>query len=145
MATAIPVSDSRDGKDGKKKGLFGLIADVPALVGQLIRDELDQIKKELIGKLTQLGIGAGLFAGAALVGFFALAVLITTAILGLAVVLPAWLSALIVAVLLLIIAGVLAFIGLRRVKKGVPPVPQESLESVKTDVRAIKGMGNYDR
>jgi len=142
MATAIPVTDS---KDGKKKGLFGLIADVPALVGQLIRDELDQIKKELIGKLTQLGIGAGLFVGAALVGFFALAVLITTAILGLAVVLPAWLSALIVAVLLLIIAGVLAFIGLRRVKKGVPPVPQESLESVKTDVRAIKGMGNYDR
>jgi hypothetical protein len=142
MATAVPVEDV---KDPRKKGLFGLIADVPALVGQLIRGEIEQIKKELIGKLTELGIGAGLFAGAALFGFFALAVLITTAILGLAVVLPAWLSALIVAVLLLIIAGVLAFIGLRRVKKGVPPVPQESLESVKTDVRAIKGMGNYDR
>jgi len=60
-------------------------------------------------------------------------------------VLPAWLAALIVAVLLLLVTGALAFVGLRQVKKGVPPVPEESIQSVKDDVRAFKGMGKYDR
>ena len=139
---AVPVPP-RD--DGRKKSLIQLIGDVPSLVGQLIRDEIDQIKKELTEKLTKLGVGAGLFAGAAFFGFFAFAVLVATAILALALVLPAWLAALIVAVLLLLVTGALAFLGLRQVKKGVPPVPQESIQSVKDDVRAFKGMGKYDR
>ena len=127
-----------------KRSLVKLIADVPGLVGQLIRDELDQIKKEIVGKLSNLGIGVGLLAGAAFVGFFLLAVLITAAILGLAVVLPGWLAALIVAAVLLVIAAILALLGINKLKKGVPPVPEESINSVKNDVRAIKGMGKYD-
>jgi Flp pilus assembly protein TadB len=140
---AVPVPPRDEGRS--RKSLIQLIGDVPSLVGQLIRDEIDQIKQELTEKLTKLGVGAGLFAGAAFFGFFAFAVLVTTVILALALVLPAWLAALIVAVLLLIVTGVLAFIGLRQVKKGVPPVPEESIQSVKDDVRAFKGMGKYDR
>lgn len=136
---------SSAGESNDKKSLFKLIADVPTLLTQLVRDEIEQIKKELTGKLKAAGIGAGLFAGAAFFGFFAFAVLITTAILGIAEALPAWLSALIVAVILLIIAAVLAFLGLKRVKKGVPPTPEDSIRSVKKDVKAIKGVGKYDR
>ncbi|WP_210508145.1 phage holin family protein [Naasia sp. SYSU D00057] len=141
-AGAVPVPP-RD--EGRKKSLIQLIGDLPGLVGQLIRDEIEQIKKELTEKLTKLGVGAGLFAGAAFFGFFGFAVLVTTAILALALVLPAWLAALIVAVLLLLVTGALAFLGLRQVKKGVPPVPEGSIQSVKEDVRAFKGMGKYDR
>ena len=43
------------------------------------------------------GIGVAFFAVAALFGFFALATLVAAAVLGIAVALPAWLSALIVA------------------------------------------------
>ena len=129
----------------KKKSLIALIGDLPALVSTLIRDEIEQIKKELTAKLVSLGIGAGLFAGAAFIGFFAFAVLIAAAILGIAVALPAWLAALIVAAVLLVIAAILVLIGIRKLKKGVPPVPEKAIESVKNDVRAIKGMGNYDR
>ncbi|MFD1715189.1 phage holin family protein [Amnibacterium flavum] len=136
---AVPEAD-----DVRKKSLVKLIADVPGLVGQLIRDELDQIKKELVAKLTALGIGVGLFAGAAFIGFFLFAVLIAAAILGLAVVFPGWLAALIVAAFLLVVAVILVLIGLAKVKKGVPPVPEDSIDSVKSDVRAIKGMGKYD-
>lgn len=141
MSTAVP--DTKRG-EAPKKSLGKLIADVPTLVGQLIRDEIDQIKKELTAKLSSLGIGVGLLAGAAFFGFFLFAVLLTAAILGLAVVFPGWLAALIVAGVLLIIVIVLALLGIKKLKKGVPPVPEKTIDSVKHDVRAIKGMGKYD-
>ena len=69
---------------------------------------------------------------------FGLAALITTAILALALVLPAWLSALIVAVVLFVIAGVLALVGKKDVQQGSPPVPTEALASTKADIQTVK-------
>jgi hypothetical protein len=130
--------------DGKKS-VFKLIGELPGLITTLIRDEIEQIKREAISRLKVAGIGIGLFVGAAVFAYFALWVLIATAILGIATALPAWLAALIVGVVLLLIAVVLGLIGLSRVKKGVPPVPKEAVESVKDDVKAFKGVGHYDR
>jgi hypothetical protein len=135
------TADDRDGK----KSVFKLLGDLPGLISTLIRDEIEQIKREAITRLKSAGIGIGLFVGAALFAYFAILVLIATVILGLANLLPAWLSALIVGVLLLLVAVVLALIGLSRLKKGVPPVPKEAVDSVKDDVKAFKGVGNYDR
>ena len=59
-------------------------------------------------------------------------VLLTAAILALSLVLPGWLAALLVAAVLLIVAGILALIGYRILKKGIPPVPTESIDSLKT-------------
>lgn len=145
VAQAAPTGSHRvdDGHD--KKSVFHLIGELPGLVSTLIRDEIESLKMELTTRLKAAGIGIGFFAGAAVLGYFALFLLITAAVAGLAVVLPVWLSALIIGVLFLIGAGILALIGLRRVKKGVPPVPESSIESVKSDVKAFKGVGSYDR
>jgi len=51
---------------------------------------------------------------------------------------PAWLAALIVAVLLFAAAGGLAVFGRREVKQAVPPVPQEAVHSVKADIDEVK-------
>ncbi len=59
-------------------------------------------------------------------------------ILLLALVLPAWLSALIVAGVLFAIAGVLALVGKKDVQKGTPPVPTEAIASTKTDIQTVK-------
>jgi len=71
-------------------------------------------------------------------------VLLAAAVLGIATALPAWLAALIVGVALLIITTVLVLIGVRQLKAGVPPVPTETIDSVKHDVDAIKGIGKRD-
>ena len=42
---------------------------------------------------------------------------------------------------LLIIAVIVGLIGYRVLKRGIPPVPTESIDSLKRDVRAIKGIG----
>lgn len=138
------MSHATNEKDSKKS-VFQLIGELPGLITTLIRDEIEQIKQEAITRLKSAGIGIGLFAGAAVFLYFAAFALLASGILGIAAALPPWLAALIVGVALLLIAVVLALIGLNRVKKGVPPVPKEAVDSVKDDVKAFKGVGQYDR
>lgn len=132
--------------DGAKtpRSLFQLIADLPRLLVALAKAELAQLKEELIAKAKYAGVGIGLFAFAAGLIFFALGCLIAAAILGLALVLPAWAAALIVFGALLVIAAVLALIGVQSLKKTGGAAPAKTITSVQEDVEAIKGMGRYD-
>ena len=50
----------------------------------------------------------------------------------------AWLAALIVGAALLAVAGAAALLGKFRLQKAIPPVPQEAVGSIKTDVEEIK-------
>jgi hypothetical protein len=123
-----------------KRSIFSLIGDLPGLLMDLVRGEIEQLKRELIAKAAQAGIGIGLLAGAATVLFFALGVFITAGILGLATVLPAWAAALIVGGVLLLIAAILVLIGIASLKNSSKG-PEESIDSIKKDVRVIKGIG----
>jgi hypothetical protein len=124
-----------------KRSLFKLIGDLPGYLVELLRSELERLKQELVEKAKHLGVGVGLIAAGAFFAFFAFAVLVTAAVLGIAPALPAWLAALIVAFALLVITAVLVLIGVKQLKRGVPPVPEETIASVKEDVNAIKGIG----
>jgi len=124
---------------GEKLGLIGLFRQLPTQISRLIRDELRAAQVELVQKLKGAGVGAGLLVGGAILALYALGVLITTAILGLATVLAPWLSALIVGVVLLVGAGALALLGRNKLMAAVPPLPKDSIESVKEDIRTIKG------
>jgi len=127
-----------------RKSIFALVADLPRLVIGQVKNEIEQFKSELIGKIKHAGIGVGLFAGAGFVAFFLFAVLISAAILAFATIMPGWLAALIVAGILLVIVVILVSVGLRQVKKGVPPAPTETIKSVKKDVLVIKGLGKRE-
>ena len=129
----------------KKRSLFALIGDLPHLLVDLIRGEIDSLKQEMIDKIKHAGIGIGLFAVAGVFAFFLLGVLVAAAVLGIATVLPGWLAALIVAGGLLLITLILVLVGVANVKRGVPPAPTETIESVKKDINAIKGIGKRDR
>lgn len=108
-------------------------------LSRLVRDELQLAKLELASKGKEAGVGAGLLGGGAGFAFFGVAALVTTAILGLATVLDPWLSALLVGLALLAVAGVLALVGVKRLKRSVPPVPEEAMASVQADIDRIKG------
>ena len=119
--------------------LGGLLRRVPQIVSQLIRDEVRLAKVELLTKAKAARLGVGLTAAGAILALFAFGTLITSAIAGLDEVLPEWLAALIVAVVLAIAAGILIPIGVQRLKRGIPPVPSETIDSVREDVRVVKG------
>ncbi|MBT2551325.1 phage holin family protein [Arthrobacter sp. ISL-65] len=115
-----------------------LMTELSQQTSRLVRDELRLAQAELKEKGRHAGRGAGLFGGAGLLAFFGAAGLITTAILALALVLPAWLSALIVSVVLLIAAGIAALVGRKEVKEAGPPAPEAAVDSVKRDIQEVK-------
>jgi uncharacterized membrane protein YqjE len=119
--------------------LGALVHQLTEQTSALVRSEVDLAKAELTAKGKAAGIGAGLFGAAGLLGFFGGAVLITTAILALDLVLPAWLAALVVGVVLLAAAGAVAMVGKGKVSEATPAKPERAMEGVKQDVETIKG------
>jgi uncharacterized membrane protein YqjE len=115
-----------------------LVSRLSQEVSELVRNELRLAQVEVSGKAKKAGIGAGLFGAAGIIALYAGGVLIATAILALALVMDAWLAALIVGVVLLAGAGVAALLGKKQVEQAVPPVPTETVDSVKRDVEAVK-------
>jgi hypothetical protein len=136
MSQTVPTSPTPP-----KRSLLSLITDIPTLIQELFHREVELFKAEVIAKLKALGVGAGLLAGALVVVLFMIGVLLSAAVLALSLVLPGWLAALIVAAFLLIVAGILALVGYRILKRGIPPLPTESIDSLTRDYRAIRGWG----
>ena len=122
-----------------RRGLFALIADVPRLIVELLQAEIDSMKAEISAKLKAAGIGAGLLVGAGVFAFFAVLVLTAAAVLALALVMPAWAAALVVGGALLLLAALIGLAGYSQLKRGVPPTPTDTIDSVKEDVRVIRG------
>ena len=83
------------------------------------------------------GIGAGLISAAGLLAVLGLATLIAAAVAALALVLPVWAAAVIVAVVLFIAAGIAALFSRKQAEEITPPVT-ESVESVKADIKEVK-------
>ena len=104
---------------------------------RLVRDELQFARMEMSVKARRFGVGAGLFGTAGVVAMYGIGVLIATAVLLLALVLPAWLAALIVAVVLFAVAGVLGLLGRGQIRRGSPATPEQTLNSVKADVQTV--------
>jgi Putative Actinobacterial Holin-X, holin superfamily III len=107
-------------------------------VSTLVRDELKLAQLEMTRKGKQAGIGAGLFGGSGLIALYGIGCLIACAVIGISREVSPWLAALIVGAALLAVAGMAALIGKSRLQKATPPVPQEAMHSVKTDVDEIK-------
>src|SRR5215207_11081878 len=104
----------------------------------LVRAEVELAKAELTEKGKRAGIGAGMFGGAGVFGFYAFGALTAAAILALATAVDGWLAALIVAAVYAAIAGVLALVGKSRVDAGTPPVPERAIDSTQRDVEYAK-------
>lgn len=105
----------------------------------LVRQELDLAKAEVSEKGKRAGIGAGMFGGAGLFAVFALGAVTACVILALVkAAVVGWLAALIVAAAYGVIAGALALMGKHNVKRGVPPTPEQAVQSVKEDIERTK-------
>ncbi len=124
-----------------KRSLVDLVTSLPDQVRELVQREIDLVKAEVIAKVKALGIGVGLILAAAIVALLAVGVLLGLIIILLSLVMPAWLAALIVLVLLLGVTAVLALAGKKKIEDGVPPVPTESIESIRKDIAAVTGRG----
>jgi MFS family permease len=104
----------------------------------LVRQEIELAKAEMTAKGKQVGIGAGAFGAAGVVGLYAVGAITACLILALSTAVAGWLAALIVGVVYAAIAGVLALVGKKKAQAGAPPVPERAISSTKEDVEWAK-------
>jgi uncharacterized membrane protein YqjE len=130
------VHDRPAGPDDRS--VADLLRHLSEQTATLVRQEMELAKAELTVKGKRMGIGAGMFGGAGLFAAYALGALTACLILVLATAIDAWLAALIVAVVYAAIAGVLALTGKGKVQQATPPVPEQTVDSVKEDVQWTK-------
>ncbi|HSY48289.1 MAG TPA: phage holin family protein [Thermoanaerobaculia bacterium] len=121
-----------------ERTLGTIIKELTEDITTLFRGEIALLKLEVKDTVAKLGGGIGLFAGALIVALVGVAFLFVTILLVLIRLgMPAWLSALLVTVILLATAGVLAWLGKRKFE-AVQFVPSKSIESIKSDYESIK-------
>jgi membrane protein len=115
-----------------------LVERLSAQVSALVRDEMALATAELKRKGTQAGIGVGIGGVGAVLALLGLGVLAAAAVLGLATVLSAWLAALIIGVILLVLAGIVSALGITQVRQSAPPVPERAMQNTKRDIQTVK-------
>lgn len=107
-------------------------------VAVLVRDELKLAQLEMTRKGKRAGAGVGMLGSGGLVALYGLGCLLAAAIIAIAGAVAAWLAALIVGAALLAMAAAVALLGRSQLKKASPPVPQEAVGSIQTDVEEIR-------
>ncbi|MFJ2821904.1 phage holin family protein [Streptomyces toxytricini] len=115
-----------------------LVSRASRQISDLVREEMQLARAEMAQKGKRFGAGGGLFGGAGVVGFLAAQALVGAVIAALALLLPVWASALVIAVLLAAVAAGMAAAGKRQIAKAGALAPEQTIDSVKADVAEIK-------
>jgi uncharacterized membrane protein YqjE len=127
-----------DSEDLRQEPIGELLKRLSNETAQLVRQELELAKAELAEKGKKAGTGAGMFGAAGVTGLLSLGALTACLVLALDHAVADWLAALIVAAVWAAVAGVLALRGRDKVQEATPPVPEQTIETVKEDVQWAK-------
>ncbi len=128
----VPATDPHD------KSIPELLRELADETTTLVRQELDLAKAEMAQKGKEAGLGIGMFGAAGIVALFALGCFTACLIAAIGMAVQVWLAALIVGVVYLAIAGVVALVGKTRLQEGMPPKPDQTIQTVKEDVQWAK-------
>jgi uncharacterized membrane protein YqjE len=129
------MSSGQDEAGGSS--IAGLLQEIVGDVQGIIRSEVRLAKAEVKEDATSMGKAAGMLVAGAVLGIYALGILLLCIIYALNGPLPDWVAALIVGLVVAAAAGILAKIGLDRVKS-VNPAPDKTIDSVKEDIQWVK-------
>jgi hypothetical protein len=127
-----------DSKPADEPTIGRLIADTTQDLSQLIRSEIELAKTELRVSVKAGGTGVALFAVAGFLAVLAVIMASFAAAAGLDNIdgVGTWLAFLIVFGAYLLIAGLLAFIGVRKVKK--VRAPEQTIAAMKSNKQVLK-------
>ena len=115
-----------------------LVSQLSEQLSTLVRDELALARMEMVEKGKRAGKGAGLLGGAGVVALYGVGALLVTIGALLALVMPVWVAALVVTVVLFAVAGIAALLGKKQVTQAMPPEPTAAMASGRRDVEAVK-------
>ena len=126
---------SHDGAESHQ--LSDIVRSILDDVGRIIRGEMLLARTELREEARRAGGALGLVGGAAITGLLAAACFVTACIAALALVMPVWLAALLMGILLAFIAGGAYAVG-RTKLRDVDIVPPQTVQTMRENVEWAK-------
>lgn len=125
--------------DGSSNGGLGAATkQVAEHASAIVRLELELATLELKKKVVALGIGIALLIGAGLFALYGLGFAFAAVSAAFHTFLPAWAALLITTGILFGLAGLLGAVGLGRIARGTPPVPEQAIAEAKLTTEALK-------
>lgn len=121
-----------------EKSLGALLGDLARETSTLVRQEVQLAKVETTEKIVTLARASVMLVVGGVIGFVAFEVLVAALVLKLCQSFSPALAALIVGGVLLLMAGLLALMGVFTLRKGVDPVPRQTVETLKEDAKWAK-------
>ena len=115
-----------------QRSLGQLFSDLSQDSSLLIQHEIQLARAEITQKLSTAGKNAGFIAVGGFVAYAGFLTLLVAAVAGLAYVMPVWLAAVIVGVMVVLMGYVMLQTGLNALKK-LNPTPQQTIETLKED------------
>ncbi|MGB7450305.1 MAG: phage holin family protein [Ornithinimicrobium sp.] len=131
------MSTSEQSTTNDERSVGQLVADLSADASSILRSEIELAKVEIKHDVTHAGKGAGMFAGAAVLGAYGFGLLLLGLAWVIAIWLPVWAGLLIVAGVLFVIAAILGLMGKGQVTK-VKGKPQKTIDNAQQTVAAVK-------
>jgi len=122
----------------RDKPIGEVASDLTRDISLLVRQEIALARAEITEKGKAAAPGLGMIGGAGLLGLMAAGAATACAVLVLALFLPGWLAALIVALVLTGVAYVLAKRGKEQVQSVGAPIPTQTIETIKEDLEWAK-------
>ncbi len=129
---------SQPDADLRERSIGELFSKLSNETSTLIRQEMALARAELTEKGKEAGKGAGLFGGAGAVGLLGAGALTAGIILLLDLAIAAWLAAIIVGLIYVAVAAFLGLKGRDKIQAATPPVPEQTVDTVKEDVEWAK-------
>ena len=124
--------------DLRERPIGELFGKLSTETSTLIRQEMALARAELTEKGKEAGKGAGLLGGAGAVGLLGAGAITAGIILLLDLAIAAWLAAVIVGLIYVAVAAFLGLKGRDRIQAATPPIPEQTVDTVKEDVEWAK-------
>src|SRR6476619_173345 len=121
--------------------MFGFVSrtrSVKQRAESLVRLNLELAKLEAKKKVAALGVASGLALLAVVLVVYAIGFAFASAAAGISEALPLWLSLLIVAGAILLLAAIAGFLAMRFAKKASPPKPEQAIEEAERTVETLR-------
>ena len=131
------ISDVGANKPASEKSTAELVRDLTEQFSHLARTEVRLAVHEVQDKAKHAGIGAASIGAAGVLAGYGLAIVLAGLVLLLALAVPAWVAAMIVGAVVLLVAGVAALVAKKQFRRSAP-MPSDAVDSAKEDIQVVK-------
>jgi hypothetical protein len=128
-------------RETDSQGVGAAVKEVAERASSIVRLELELAAMEVKRKVVALGFGIGFAIAAGIFLFFTFGFAFAAVAAGLATAMSTWLALLVTTGILFALTALLGILGLAKIRKGTPPVPEQAIREARLTTEALKSDG----